>query len=135
MSASSAEREARRWLHYASNDLDAAIALSQQRAKFAAQICFLAQQAAEKSLKALLIREQIEFPLTHDLDRLRNALPDSYQTHQAHPDLAELTEWAVEARYPTQAEPATPEDAQRVLQQASAVWRSAHSDWHSPGAS
>lgn len=45
-----------------------------------------------------------------------------------HPDLAELTEWAVEARYPGDWQEATVEDAQRAARQARAVFESALSD-------
>ncbi len=55
--------------------------------------CFLIQQAAEKALKAVLVLEGIEFPFTHDLDALRNLLPDSWPVRTAQVDLTELTEW------------------------------------------
>ncbi len=39
-------------------------------------VCFHIQQTAEKLLKALLVSCEVEFPLTHDLDRLlKLALP------------------------------------------------------------
>lgn len=67
--------ETQRWLAYAKRDLEAAQALLNQGAIFTQQVCFLAQQGAEKALKAGLIFEQIEFPFRHDLDMLRNLLP------------------------------------------------------------
>jgi HEPN domain-containing protein len=39
-------------------------------------VCWFAQQAAEKALEAALVLEGIKFPLRHDLDALRNLLPD-----------------------------------------------------------
>ena len=39
----------------------------------------------------------IDFPYTHDLNALRNLLPDSWPVRT---DLAELTGWVVQARYP-----------------------------------
>jgi hypothetical protein len=39
-------------------------------------------------------------PFWHNLDALRNLLPPGWSVKQEHPDLAELTAWAVEARYP-----------------------------------
>ncbi|MGD1907447.1 MAG: HEPN domain-containing protein [Leptolyngbyaceae cyanobacterium] len=114
--------ETQRWLAYAQADLQAAHALFKQKQSFAQQICFLSQQAAEKSLKAALIFMQIEFPFRHDLDLLRNLLPADWPIHKAHPDLTDLTEWAVEARYPSHIEEATAEDAQIALAQAQAVW-------------
>ena len=44
--------------------------------------------------------EGIHFPFSHDLDALSNLLPNSWSVRSTHADLAELTEWAVETRYP-----------------------------------
>lgn len=49
-------------------------------------VCWLAQQAAEKALKAALVLEDIAFPFTHDLDALRNRLPGSWPDHTTHSD-------------------------------------------------
>ena len=54
--------EADRWIEYAKSDLDAAHALLQSGDFFPRQICFLAQQAGEKALKAILIFLKIPFP-------------------------------------------------------------------------
>jgi len=59
--------------------------------------CWHSQQASERALKADLVLEGIDFPFTHDLNALRNKLPDSWPVRA---DLAELTGWAVQARYP-----------------------------------
>ncbi len=125
--------ETRRWLNYAERDINAANFLLPKCSQFGAQICFLSQQGAEKSLKALLIYEQIEFPFRHDLDRLRNLLPEESQTYQIHADLAELTQWAVEARYPSPVEEPTAEDAMRALQQAKSILLSVKSDLQQRG--
>ena len=60
----------------------------------------LAQQAAERALKAALAPEGSDFPFTHDLNALRNLLPASWTVRAEHVDMAELTDWAVQARYP-----------------------------------
>lgn len=39
------------------------------------QLCFHAQQAVEKSLKALLVQARVDFPNTHNLQRLIDLLP------------------------------------------------------------
>ncbi len=60
---------------------------------------FHAQQASEKYLKAALVIEQIRFPRTHELERLRPLLPTGW----ALPDqeaLAGLSRFAVAGRYP-----------------------------------
>jgi len=48
---STPEAEARRWLAYARSDLAAAEELLQKPESYPRQVCFLAQQAAEKVLK------------------------------------------------------------------------------------
>jgi len=113
--------DAERWLAYAHSDLDAAHALLSDPEHYPRQVCFLAQQAVEKALKAGLILLEIDFPFTHDLDRLRNLLPEGWRVKASHPDLADLTIWAVEARYPGDMPEVVETDAQRALDTAFAV--------------
>jgi HEPN domain-containing protein len=115
------EIEARRWLGYARSDLEAAQILLASPEHYPRQVCFLAQQAAEKALKAALIAQQIKFPFSHDLDRLRNLLPKAWRIKTLFPDLAELTVWAIEARYPADMPEALPSDAQRAIATAAAI--------------
>jgi HEPN domain-containing protein len=114
-------REAVRWLRYAKEDLRAASALLGQPMVTPRHTCFLAQQAAEKGLKSVLIASQTKFPFRHDLDELRNLIPTHWSARNCAADLSELTEWAVEARYPTYEDDPTAEDAQRAVEQASIV--------------
>jgi HEPN domain-containing protein len=114
-------KEAERWLGYARSDLAAAEALAASPDHYPRQVCFLAQQAAEKTLKAALIAQEIEFPFTHDLDRLRNLLSDQWAVKKAFPDLAEMTIWAVEARYPADMPEVLESDAKRALKVARAI--------------
>lgn len=107
--------EAQRWLGYARSDLKAAQTLMASPDHYPRQVCFLVQQAAEKALKAALISEQIEFPFTHDLDRLRNLLPARWQVKASFPELADMTIWAIEARYPADMPEVLPVDAQRAI--------------------
>jgi len=125
--------EAARWLRYAAEDLRAAEAMLEKLAVEPRHICFLAQQAEEKSLKAVLIFEQIKFPFRHDLDELRNLVPEGWALGQCSVDLAELTEWAVEARYPTDDDDPIFEDAQRAVEQARSVYLLAQSDLQARG--
>ena len=83
--------------------------------------CWHSQQAAEKALKAALVLEEIDFPYTHDLNALRNLLPDSWSVRVDHPDLTQLNQWAVEARYPGKWSEATETDAIRAEAEARAV--------------
>jgi HEPN domain-containing protein len=109
---------------YAREDLEAAEAIVSQVYAAPRHACWLAQQAAEKALKAILVCLQVEFPRTHDLDRLVHLIPDGWQVPREHPDLADLTEWAVEARYPGDWPEATETDARDAAQHARAVWTS-----------
>ncbi|MFQ5806679.1 MAG: HEPN domain-containing protein [Phycisphaerae bacterium] len=68
---------------------------------FLDDLCFDAQQAVEKALKALLIARGVRFPSTHIiadlvtlLKRAGNALPESAA------GAVDLTPYAVRARYP-----------------------------------
>ena len=128
MSESEHLPEARRWLRYAREDLEAAEALADQPYAVARHSCWLAQQAAEKAVKAILVFLQVDFPRTHDLDRLVRLIPGDWQVAVAHPDLADLTEWAVEARYPGDWPEATKADARSAAQHARAVWTSVTAD-------
>ena len=92
--------EAKRWINYSKKDLSAASVLLDSGEFFPRQICFLAQQAAEKAIKAVLVFEEVDFPKNHDLDRLRDLIPDGWKVKKTFPDLAALTIWAVESRYP-----------------------------------
>ena len=64
-------------------------------------LCFAAQQAAEKATKAVLIYLGINFPYTHDMTRLLSLIE---QAKQDVPDgvkaAAALSDYAVEDRYP-----------------------------------
>jgi len=66
-------------MDYARSDLEAARTLMASPDHYPRQVCFLAQQAAEKAIKAALILDQVPFPFTHDLDRLRNLLPEQWR--------------------------------------------------------
>lgn len=120
--------EARRWLRFAQEDLQTAQSLAEQPEFIPRHVCWLAQQAAEKALKAALVLEGIDFPYRHDLDALRNLLPEGWSVKAQCPDLAELTEWAVEARYPGDWPEATTLDARKALAQAQEVLRAIGED-------
>ena len=95
---------------------------------FPRHCCWLAQQAAEKAIKAALVSEALSFPFRHDLDALRNLLPSGWRLKSVAPDLAALTEWAVEARYPGEWPDSTTEDAREAIQQARTVLDAVRAD-------
>lgn len=87
-------------------------------------LCFDAQQAVEKSLKAVLLAHGVQFRFVHDIAELLTLLqsngiefPDEIRP------AADLTGYAVEARYPGVSEPVTEEEFEKALQIADAVVR------------
>ncbi len=113
-----------RWLRYAEEDLITAETFLGHPHVPPRQSCWLAQQAAEKALKAALIFLQIDFHRTHDLVILRDMFPESWQLKKTHPNLTNLTRWVVEARYPEKIQDATEAEASEAVKQARAIWES-----------
>ena len=83
--------------------------------------CFLAQQAGEKALKARLMQGGVPFPRIHDLLALRALLPDGETAGVSDADLAALSLWAVEARYPADLPEATAADARLAIEASEAL--------------
>jgi HEPN domain-containing protein len=106
MPETDAETAAREWHGFANDDVILARSGMTRRRLFRPrQVCFHAQQAAEKAIKSLLVAEQIEFPFNHDLEQLAQLLPTSRVVTAAAVDLAWLGGWATATRYPGGVEP------------------------------
>jgi HEPN domain-containing protein len=120
--------EARRWLLHAQEDLVTAQTLLKLRTAVPRHICWLAQQAAEKTLKAALLYLRIDPHEQHDLDALRRLLPSRWQVQTTPSDLKALSAWATHALYPGNWSEATPSDALLAVEQARSVWDAALSD-------
>lgn len=125
-------RVLRRWLRYAEDDLRSAEILLEQSGVPRAS-CFHAQQAAEKSIKAIFVFLQVDFPFTHDLNRLRDLLPDGWSVKEEFPDLATLSAWAVEPRYPGDLIEATRQDAETAVEQARNIYETTLKDLEAHG--
>lgn len=106
--------ETMEWVRVAEADWQLAVSLLRRKRPSAIHIAFLAQQSAEKYLKALLVSRQAAFPKTHDLLAL-NALCEhsGILTAFSPADLRFLTDCAVTVRYPG-AEPSLEETRQAV---------------------
>jgi HEPN domain-containing protein len=79
-------------------------------------LCFDAQQAAEKSIKAVLVYRQIDFPRTHNIRSLLELLdPEASEIAKEIWDAVDLTNYAVETRYPGPAEPVTRREYRRAV--------------------
>jgi HEPN domain-containing protein len=62
--------------------------------------CFAAQQAAEKSLKALIMHLLGEYARGHDLVKLYKKVRDLMKLEVSEGDLARLSAYYTQARYP-----------------------------------
>ena len=110
----------REWINRARSNLVRAQAMLP--GVYLEDLCFNAQQAAEKAIKAVLIARGAVFPPIHDLAGLLTLLG---QNDEAIPpaiaDAARLTRFAVSTRYPGVAEPVTVEEHHRAVAIAEAV--------------
>jgi HEPN domain-containing protein len=79
-------------------------------------VCFHAQQCVEKYIKALLTQSGIGVRKTHNLVALWRALPAAQSAAFKDEDLAILTRYAVQQRYPEDYEPVTAEEAATMVQ-------------------
>jgi HEPN domain-containing protein len=112
--------EVAEWLDRAAEDLRVADILYAQPEPLQDPICFHCQQAAEKSLKAVLVAGGQAPPRIHDLEAIASAVP------VAVPDdvlaaLPFLTPFAVIPRYPVPLGTRAPDRAVRALLHARAV--------------
>ena len=83
--------------------------------------CFHAQQAVEKSFKALLAHYGISVPYTHNLKILLDLLSSSISVPPVVSSSVLLTDYAVTTRYPGEEEPLTEEDHREAVRLADAV--------------
>jgi len=79
--------EAGRWLRFAAEDLEAAEALRSAPGVAARHVATLAQQSAEKAVKAGLVLLDVDPPRTHNLELLVDLLPDDWAVHESSADL------------------------------------------------
>ncbi len=119
---------ARGWLRYAEGNLARA---KQEKPEVTPwdYMCFDAQQAAEKAVKAILVLREIEFPRTHELGEL---LALAHQAGEPIPDdlweASRLSRYAAHTRYPGGEHLATEDDywdavaiAERVVRWAEGI--------------
>jgi HEPN domain-containing protein len=108
------------WLRYARSDL--ALAKRPAGGELMLEgLCFHAQQAAEKSIKAVLIDAGVAFPKVHSIERLIDLLPPSIARTPELAAAAQLTAYATTFRYPGIEEPVSEDQYQEALRTAEAV--------------
>lgn len=122
------DRDAKTWLRYAQEDLDAATAFAEGRGFAPRVACYHAQQAAEKALKAVLVADGREPVLTHDLRVLADLVPSTRRVAGVEADLGALSQWNVRGRYPGDWGEATEADAHAAIESARAVVEAAQED-------
>lgn len=114
--------EPREWLNRARSNL--ARAGNKMPDVYLEDLCFDAQQAAEKAIKALLIYLDVRFPYTHDLTELLTLVEQAGQNIPGGVRQAgALSDYAVESRYPGLAEPVTEEEYEEAVAIAEEVVR------------
>ena len=112
----------REWLNRAKSNLIQA--KGEEPGVYWEDLCFQAQQAAEKSLKALLLQRGVRFPYVHDLAELIELLEQQGENIPSGiREVVRLTNYALEARYPGLAEPVTQEEYEMVVALAEKVVR------------
>lgn len=109
------------WVTKAGRDCDAATRLLREGAIFREIVGFHSQQAAEKYLKALLVRHQIQFPRTHDLKVLHRLADIDSAAAKTLSGAEFLTPFGVEVRYPGDASEMLPGDENKAVKIATKV--------------
>jgi HEPN domain-containing protein len=112
----------REWLNRARSSLAKARAASGAQDVYLEDLCFDAQQAVEKALKAVLLCREVRFPYVHDLAHLLSLVEQSaLELPPMVRKAAILSDYAVQARYPTIAEPVTQQEYEEALGLAQVV--------------
>ncbi len=112
----------REWLNRARSNL--ALAETRTAGVYLEDLCFEAQQAAEKAIKSVMIKRNLEYPYLHDLSHLLSLLEEAGETI---PDMVrkagELAPYAVSIRYPGTTRPVAVHEYEKVIEIAAAVVR------------
>lgn len=91
----------REWVLKAENDLKAAAHTLKLKEDCPTDVvCFHAQQCVEKYLKAVLVLEGIDFPKTHDVEKIVTLLPERFRPDITVDEQRRLTQYATATRYP-----------------------------------
>lgn len=94
--------EAKKWIEFAKMDLEVADHLLKNMYPQPLEIiCYHSEQAAEKSLKAILFTNNKEVPRTHDLSFLLGKCSQDIEIEESYIDMCDrLTPFGVVIRYP-----------------------------------
>lgn len=110
------------WLMRAKSNLTLAEKGEKLKDVLLEDLCFNAQQAAEKALKSVCLANGLEFPRTHSIVHLVDILQaGGVKVPEAVRDADILTQYAVQSRYPGWAEEVTRSEYQEALELAARV--------------
>ncbi|MYH60772.1 MAG: HEPN domain-containing protein [Caldilineaceae bacterium SB0675_bin_29] len=110
----------REWLNRARSNL--ALAKNRIPGAYLEDLCFEAQQAAEKSLKAVMVLRSIQFPFVHDLSRLVSMIEkEGVEVPEVLLRAEKLTIYAVITRYPGVVRPVTEQEYLEAVEIADSV--------------
>jgi HEPN domain-containing protein len=109
------------WLRHARSDLVLARSSRADEDVLPETLCFHAQQAVEKAVKAVLVSRGVSFPKTHNIGVLVDLLPPKTPHDAILDEAAGLTEYAVSSRYPGEAEDVTQEELSLAVSVAEQV--------------
>lgn len=85
-------------------------------------LCFQAQQAAEKALKAVFVSQKIPYQYTHDINALLSGLEQQgVEIPLPLWDAVTLTSFASDTRYPGTATPVTKEEYRAAVRLAQEI--------------
>jgi len=84
-------------------------------------IAFHCQQCAEKYIKALLVVSNIDFPYTHDIEKLLEMTPKAFRLLEKLINTGDLTDYAVSKRYPDYYQKLSKIDADNAIKLAEDV--------------
>ena len=106
----------REWLRRARSNLARAKLHPRPPDVLLEDLCFDAQQAAEKAVKAVLVKLQVRFPKTHSLSDLLGRVEGAgIHIPEELLEAATLTDYAVDARYPGLSEDVTVDEYETAV--------------------
>jgi HEPN domain-containing protein len=108
------------WLQRAESNLEIARRARGEKV-FLEDLCFEAQQAAEKALKALLIYLSGDYPRVHSFTLLLERLEQHAAVPEPIREVVELSDYAVQIRYPGDYYPVSKEEYERAMELAERV--------------
>jgi HEPN domain-containing protein len=110
------------WLERAGSSL--ALSAAKTPGVLYEDLCFQAQQAAEKAIKAVFVARKIPYPYSHDINALLSGLElDGASIPETLWSAVILTSYASDTRYPGFETPVTKEEYLRAVELAKGILR------------